>query len=84
MMTDTTNASTASTAADLKAASGNILNAFRTKSFEKALLYCVGVIGATNVFGTTSLGTDLRSILVLAPAFIIGLIHNSTPVTPVK
>jgi hypothetical protein len=83
VMTDTST-NVATTEQDLAGAVSNIVKVFRTKSVEKSLLYLVSIASATNLFGTGHLGIELRSVLVAAPAFIIGLIHNSTPVTPVK
>lgn len=49
------------------------------KNAEKVLMYGVGLVGATNGFSFLSLNAGLRATLVGAAAFVVAMVHHSTP-----
>lgn len=49
------------------------------KSAEKFLLYFLGIMTATNIFGTTPVGIDTKGIVVGALTLIAAALHVSTP-----
>lgn len=51
---------------------------FKNSGIEKALVYVIGAVGATNGFTFLHLSGSLREVLVGASAFIVGMIHNSS------
>lgn len=49
------------------------------KNAEKAVVYLAGIVGASNGFTTFTMPASLREWIVGGSAFVLGMIHISTP-----
>lgn len=58
----------------------SLILGLKNKSLEKALLYGVAAVGATNGFSFIHMNTTLREVLVASAAGVLAFIHQSTPV----
>lgn len=64
----------------------NVITAIRNrknwsiKNGEKVLLWGAGLISATNGFAQLSIPSNVRGWIIGGAAFVLGAIHNSTPV----